>query len=86
MLTPPAPRAPLALAYVGLSPCDRQMGLLLYDLATISLVLGLWAFFGVSVMSLVAPALVAYAWLNVNLQVSSKRLVASSHIRLTFVM
>ncbi|CAN0175152.1 unnamed protein product [Hapterophycus canaliculatus] len=45
-----------------------KMGLLLYDLATMSLVLGLWAFFGVSAMSLVAPALVAYAWLNVNLQ------------------
>ncbi|CAM9774132.1 unnamed protein product [Ectocarpus sp. 6 AP-2014] len=44
------------------------MGLLLYDLSTVSLVLGLWTFFGLSVVAVVVPLMLAYAWLNVNLQ------------------
>lgn len=46
-----------------------QMGLLLYDLSTTSFLLGLWSFFGLSVVAVVVPVLLAYAWLNVNLQV-----------------
>ncbi|CAN0512522.1 unnamed protein product [Ectocarpus sp. 12 AP-2014] len=45
-----------------------KMGLLLYDLSTVSLVLGLWTFFGLSVVTVVVPVMLAYAWLNVNLQ------------------
>ncbi|CAM9314487.1 unnamed protein product [Pylaiella littoralis] len=45
-----------------------KMGLLLYDLATTSFVLGLWTFFRLSVVAFFVPVLAAYAWLNVNLQ------------------
>ena len=46
-----------------------QMGLLLYDLTTAAFVLGVLAFFGLSLTAVAVPVLVAYAWLNVHLQV-----------------
>lgn len=45
-----------------------KMGLLLYDLATLAFVLGVFAFFGLSLTAVAVPILVAYAWLNVHLQ------------------
>lgn len=45
------------------------MGLLVYDMATIAFVSGIVAFFGFSLVTAFVPLLVAYAWLNVNLQV-----------------
>lgn len=47
-----------------------QMGLLLYDMTTATFILGVFALFGFSIVSILVPMMVAYAWLNVNLQVN----------------
>lgn len=45
------------------------MGLLVYDAATVAFVTGVCTYFGVHLLTFVAPLLLGYAWLNVNLQV-----------------
>lgn len=62
----------LPLLVLSPSGVRFQMGLLSYDLSTVTFVLGVMAYFGVSWLTIAVILLIAYAWLNVNLQVGGQ--------------